>query len=168
MSHPDDDTLGAFDSTPFRVEWTSDGHATEDSIYAWLDGALDDNGRDAIERHANGCASCEAEVAEARGYIAASMRIMHAADLSPRHVVSRDDVARAAARIVAAAKWEHVPLTPRWSTRTITRVAAGLFLMLAGAAYVATRDGSGRALVQSASSACTCLAHLAGPFDTTS
>ena len=99
--------INAFDATPYQAEWTHEGHVAEESVYAWLDGALATVDADAVEQHVRECVSCAAVVAEARGFIAASARIMNAADLSrsvgQRGVVARKDVSRAAAEIVALA-----------------------------------------------------------------
>jgi hypothetical protein len=152
MSHPDDETPDMFDPTPFAVEWTADGHATEDSIYAWLDGALEQRDRDAMAAHVTGCSVCEGTVADARGYIAASARIMQAGDVASHQAMSADDVTQASARIVMAAERRAVPVTPPWQARTILRLAAGALFMLAGAAYLATREAGGERLVASESS----------------
>ncbi len=143
MSHPENDVLGVFDSSPFRAEWTADGHVTEESLHAWLDGALGIDDADAVERHAKSCQACAAAVAEARGYIAASMRIMQAADVSPRHVVPHDDVIRTAARVVATADRQHESTVGRWRVRRFVQIAAGLLVMILGAAYIVSRDDSG-------------------------
>lgn len=87
----------------FRVEWDAEGHATEDSVYAWLDGALTPSESSLVEAHVSGCETCAASVAEARGFIAASARILSVAEYVPQRVVPGADVARSAARIVALA-----------------------------------------------------------------
>lgn len=62
-------------------------HIDEGTIHAWLDGALppDEGGR--IETHVASCAECAAAVAEARGLIAASSRILAALDDVPGGVI---------------------------------------------------------------------------------
>lgn len=62
-------------------------HIDEGTIHAWLDGALpaDEGGR--IEEHVTSCAACAAAVAEARGLIAASSRILAALDDVPGGVI---------------------------------------------------------------------------------
>lgn len=154
MSLRDDDAMNTFDSTPFRLEWTQDGHVTEESTYAWLDGALADADSDLVESHVQICFVCSAAVAEARGFIAASVRIMNAADLSPRNVVPHIDVVRTAAKIVALADQGNIstmrtrnnvsstlltPVLHRWYQRPAFSAAATLLLLVGGAYYVTTR-----------------------------
>ncbi len=140
MPHPDDEVLGAFDSSTFRPEWTTDGHVSEESIHAWLDGAMDRNDSNTVAQHVRSCASCDAAVAEARGFIAASARIVNAAEVTTRSIISRDDVRRASARIVAGAPMEKAKTSSRWRTRFVAQIAAGLMLMIAGVSYMGNRD----------------------------
>lgn len=154
-----EDMLSSFDPAPFEVVWI-DGHLSEDSAYAWLDGALSDTNNALVEQHVQACAQCSAVVAEARGYIAASVHIMNAADLSPsvakRGAVPREDVVQATARILALANGASAA-TPRASSSTLRadvsqakqsrrwhqlpalRVAAAAVVMATGV-YVASRD----------------------------
>ena len=62
-------------------------HPDEGTIHAWLDGALSADEAATVEAHVNGCAQCQAAVAEARGFIAASSRILTALDNVPSGVV---------------------------------------------------------------------------------
>lgn len=62
-------------------------HLDEGTIHAWLDGALDDAEAARVEQHVDGCDSCAAAVAEARGLIAASSRILTALDDVPSDVL---------------------------------------------------------------------------------
>src|SRR5258706_13986822 len=55
-------------------------HLDEGTIHAWLDGALGEAESREVERHVSECAECSAAVAEARGLIAASSRILSALD----------------------------------------------------------------------------------------
>ncbi|MGV3708845.1 MAG: carboxypeptidase regulatory-like domain-containing protein [Gemmatimonas sp.] len=168
MSHRDDETMNElmngfmngfmnrFDETALKAEWTHDGHVAEDSVYAWLDGALDPTESEAVQAHVSTCTACANAVAEARGYIAASLRIMHAADVTPRRTLSQVD-ATSVAHIVAHAnnvsaptvqRRVDVPLTiprtaPRktaWHNSTVMRAAA--LLLLAVGVYGVMRDGS--------------------------
>lgn len=58
-------------------------HLDEGTIHAWLDGALAPNEASAAEAHVQSCESCARAVAEARGLIAASSRILGALDDVP-------------------------------------------------------------------------------------
>ncbi len=71
-------------------------HVDEGTIHAWLDGALAADEGARIAAHIAGCASCAAAVAEARGLIAASSRILSALDDVPGGVIPRRGVDAAA------------------------------------------------------------------------
>ena len=62
-------------------------HPDEGVIHSWLDGALSAEESAAVESHVAGCEQCRSAVAEARGFIAASSRILTALDDVPRGVV---------------------------------------------------------------------------------
>ena len=62
-------------------------HLDEGTIHAWLDGALTADEAARAEAHVKDCAQCQAAVAEARGFIAASSRILTALDHAPRGVI---------------------------------------------------------------------------------
>ena len=62
-------------------------HLDEGTIHSWLDGALSAEEAARAEAHVKECAQCQAAVAEARGFIAASSRILTALDNAPRGVV---------------------------------------------------------------------------------
>src|SRR3977135_3629055 len=62
-------------------------HLDEGTIHSWLDGALSADEAGRVEAHLAECPQCEAAVAEARGFIAASSRILTALDNVPRGVV---------------------------------------------------------------------------------
>jgi len=62
-------------------------HLDEGTIHAWLDGELPLAERESAELHAASCAECAAAVAEARGFIAASSRILTALDAVPGGVL---------------------------------------------------------------------------------
>ena len=62
-------------------------HPDEGTIHAWLDGALSPDDAAQIDAHVKDCAECAAAVAEARGFIAASSRILTALDNAPRGVI---------------------------------------------------------------------------------
>lgn len=58
-------------------------HLDEGTIHAWLDGALAPNEASVAEAHVQACEQCARAVAEARGLIAASSRILGALDDVP-------------------------------------------------------------------------------------
>ena len=62
-------------------------HLDEGTIHAWLDGELPLAERKAAEAHVAQCDQCSAAVAEARGFIAASSRILLALDAVPGGVL---------------------------------------------------------------------------------
>jgi hypothetical protein len=59
-------------------------HLDEGTIHAWLDGALSADEAARVELHVASCETCSDAVAEARGLIAASSRILTALDDVPR------------------------------------------------------------------------------------
>jgi hypothetical protein len=71
-------------------------HIDEGTAHAWLDDQLPPDDAARIESHIATCAECAAVVAEARGFMAASSRILTALDGVPSQVVPRS---RARARI---------------------------------------------------------------------
>jgi anti-sigma factor RsiW len=62
-------------------------HLDEGTIHAWLEGALPPDEAALVEEHVAGCDECAAAVAEARGLIAASSRILTALDDVPSGVI---------------------------------------------------------------------------------
>lgn len=80
MRHPED---GA------RPGPTEGGHPDEGTIHAWLDGQLSAGEAGALQEHLDGCADCRAAVAEARGLVAASRRVLQALDEGPGGVHAR-------------------------------------------------------------------------------
>ena len=62
-------------------------HLDEGTIHAWLDGALSPEEAAQANAHVESCPQCQAAVAEARGFIAASSRILTALDDAPRGVI---------------------------------------------------------------------------------
>lgn len=81
-------------------------HIEEGTIHAWLDDALASDEAARVEQHVRECAECAAAVAEARGLIAASTRILSTLDDVPGGVVPRrvegDGATDAAAAVVNA------------------------------------------------------------------
>lgn len=62
-------------------------HLDEGTIHSWLEGALSADKAVRAEAHVAECPECAAAVAEARGFIAASSRILTALDNAPRGVI---------------------------------------------------------------------------------
>src|SRR5688500_13157970 len=62
-------------------------HPDEGLIHAWLDGALAADEAAQLESHVASCTNCSALVAEARGLIAASSRIVGHLDVVPGGVI---------------------------------------------------------------------------------
>lgn len=81
----------------------ADGHVDEGSVHAWLDGAFDDEAAAPVVAHLATCGTCRAAVAEARGLIAGSTRVLGALDAVPAGVVAAGDAARTAARLATQA-----------------------------------------------------------------
>ena len=103
-------------------------HLDEGTIHAWLDGELPSAEREAAEAHAASCAECAAAVAEARGFIAASSRILTALDAVPGGVLPASPAtARAAQR------------PPRRFTISKTWMAMAAVLVLGIGTVIATR-----------------------------
>ena len=101
-------------------------HPDEGTIHAWLDGELSPSEAEQVETHTRECAECAQKVAEARGLIAASTRILTALDNVPSGVVPSATPSQ--------------PRIRRWYDRTDIRAAA-VFLFFAGASLVALRVG---------------------------
>ncbi len=62
-------------------------HPDEATIHAWLDGALSAGEAARLEGHVAACSDCAGKVTEARGFIAASARILKSLDAAPRGVI---------------------------------------------------------------------------------
>ncbi|MFN2635449.1 MAG: zf-HC2 domain-containing protein [Gemmatimonadaceae bacterium] len=97
-------------------------HLDEGTIHSWLDGALSPEAAAEAEAHVASCGQCAAAVAEARGFIAASSRILTHLDNAPRGVVP-----------VAA---------PRRRFNTVALRAAAAVLVVAVGSLVVLRNGS--------------------------
>jgi len=93
-------------------------HPDEGTIHSWLDGALSADEAARIEAHAKECPECAVAVAEARGFIAASSRILTALDNAPRGVIP-----------ATAPKKRIDPMVWRVAA-TVLVVAAGTFLVV--------------------------------------
>jgi hypothetical protein len=103
-------------------------HPDEGTIHAWIDGELSPEQDSEIATHVAGCAECAAMVAEARGLVAASTRILTALDNVPGGVIPGvPDIAPA--QIARR----------RWYQRTELRAAAALLFVVGGSLLVTRR-----------------------------
>ncbi len=109
-------------------------HLDEGTIHAWLDGALSAEDERKAEAHAARCTQCASAVADARGFIAASSRILAALDNVPAGVIPKDYRATPG----AAAAPRTAPRIPPWTLR----VAASLVVVATGTLLVMTYGGS--------------------------
>lgn len=96
-------------------------HLDEGTIHSWLDGALSPDEAARVEAHVAECSQCAIAVAEARGFIAASSRILTALDHVPRGVV---------------------PAAPpiKWYNRAAWRAAAAVLVVAVGSLVVRNSD----------------------------
>jgi hypothetical protein len=106
-------------------------HLDEGTIHSWLDGALSPEEAARVEAHVRECQQCAAAVAEARGFIAASSRILTALDNAPRGVIP-----------AAAPKRRIDPF--------VWRIAATLLVVAGGTLVVLQDRGSKREAMSSA------------------
>jgi hypothetical protein len=127
-------------------------HLDEGTIHAWLDGQLPRDEAQRVEAHVAECRQCADAVAEARGLIAASSRILTALDSVPREVVPKqvsfraEMVAARAADVVADA---FVPLEEavrpqplrRWFKGPASLAAAAAIVVAIGTAIVVENGG---------------------------
>jgi hypothetical protein len=110
-------------------------HPDEGTIHAWLDGALDDGERVAVEQHVASCAECAARVADARGMIAGASRIVGALDVTPATVIPK----RAGAA-QPSSLWRVLRVTP-------ARAALAASLLVAASLVLAKRHDTPNKLV---------------------
>ena len=118
-------------------------HIDEGTIHAWLDAALPAAEAALVERHVSECTSCAAAVAEARGLIAASSRILNALDDVPGGVIPGrpDEVSDPLAALRARRAAEHgAAARPHRLPRTYL-AAAGIAFLALGSAAVVWRSG---------------------------
>ena len=93
-------------------------HLDEGTIHAWLDGALEAGEAARAEAHVESCSACAEAVAEARGLIAASSRILLALDNVPN--------------VGRAGSTGRAPFRTTWWVRE--RIAAVVAVIVAGGA----------------------------------
>lgn len=97
-------------------------HPDEGMIHSWLDSDLSPEEAGHIDQHVAGCAQCAAAVAEARGLVAASSRILIALDDMPGNVIPVSPPRRQA-----------------WYSRSGVRAAAAV-LFVASASLLVARN----------------------------
>ncbi len=141
-------------------------HVDEGAVHAWLDGALSAGEGALIEEHVTACSTCAALVAEARGLIAASSRILVALDDVPGDVIpSTRPASVPPSRPIPVAFANDVPasappalpietaVTPLrrpvrravpWMRSSAFRAAAAIVVMAGGAFVVTSRAGFDR------------------------
>jgi len=115
-------------------------HPDEGTIHAWLDGAVPEAEARAIEAHVTACDQCGSAVAEARGFMAASSRILSALDEVPGGVLpasSAVPVTRADAA-VSVSRYER-----RRRLGVYARIAAALAFVTAGGVTLARMGDQG-------------------------
>lgn len=100
-------------------------HPDEGMIHTWLDGELSAEEAAALEEHAATCEQCKAAIAEGRGFIAASSRIVSSLDAVPAGVIP----------VVKK------PAKRMWYASTQFRAAAAV-LVVAGASVLVMRSGT--------------------------
>ena len=127
-------------------------HLDEGTVHAWLDGALAPEEGDRIERHLAECADCSGVVAEARGLIAASTRILGALDdvpavrdLAPAAAGARDASAATTATSATPGTTNVASARRRtaWPGGRYSAAAAIALIALGSAVVVKGRGGAG-------------------------
>lgn len=111
----------------FHPEFDADGHVEQGTVHAWLDNAFNAEDAARIAAHVATCAACQSVVAEARGLLAGSARILGALDGVPMSVVPQEDAARTAARIATAVP---TPSAARVNARRWWPAAAAALLVV--------------------------------------
>jgi len=118
-------------------------HPDEGMIHTWLDGELSQEEATALEAHVAECDHCKAAVAEARGFIAASSRIVGALDNVPGNVIP---IAKPAKRM-----WYS---SPQFRAAAAVLIVAGAsFLVMKPVTQKSTLAVPGRAEANEAASA---------------
>ena len=102
-------------------------HPDEGTVHAWIDGALDAESARELEAHVATCEECARVVAEARGLVAASSRILTALDNVP------GDVIPAARTTAKPGRVDRLRATPFWM-----RTAAAVLIVAGASALVFT------------------------------
>jgi hypothetical protein len=137
-------------------------HLDEGTIHSWLDGALSPAEAARAEAHVAECSQCAAAVAEARGFIAASSRILTALDNAPRGVIPvaapvkrvHPLVWRVAATVLVVAAGTLVVVQNRETTQPLKAVSENQTTILSQPTEEAVRpDGSDAATAAAANAA---------------
>ena len=118
-------------------------HPDEGMIHAWLDVALTVEEAATFEAHSAQCEQCSAAIAEARGLVAASSRILLSLDDVPGGVIP---VSSPTARV--------------WYARNDLRVAAAMMLMAGATLFMTRRDVSSKIMQPKAQAALESTADL--------
>src|SRR5436305_2105766 len=119
-------------------------HLDEGTIHAWLDGALSEAEASDVERHVADCASCAAGVAEARGFIAATSRILSALDDVPAVAAGgtqtdERSIGDSRSAGVVPLPVGRVARTPSWQFRRATLVRVAAVLVIAAGTLAITQ-----------------------------
>ena len=124
-------------------------HLDEGTIHAWLDEALTPDESARVESASSSCADCAAMVAEARGLIAASSRILSSLDAVPAGVIPGKS---ANVDQLAALRARQRASTRRWWQDGRVAIAASLMLV-AGVSSLVLRSNGGERLQVAADTA---------------
>ena len=135
-------------------------HVDEGMIHAWLDGALSPDESARVEAHAASCAECSALVAEARGLLAASSRILASLDAVPAGVIPGHD---AGADQLAALRARRQASTRRWWSDRRVLAAASLVLVAGVSSVVWRQSADVRSVVDATASPSTDSAPIVVP-----
>ena len=113
-------------------------HLDEGTIHAWLDGALPPDESARVEAQATACTECAALVAEARGLVAASSRILSSLDAVPGGVIP--GVESGTDQLAALRARRHETSRRWWNDRRI--LAAASLVLVAGISSLVWRSTS--------------------------
>jgi hypothetical protein len=116
-------------------------HPDEGIIHAWLDEALPQEEADRIDAHVRSCAECSAAVAEARGLIAASSRILGKLDHVPGGVTTQSTETRVPGSLSSPNRPEGKPVK-RWFNPRYAAAAAIAIVAIGTWATVRERSES--------------------------
>jgi hypothetical protein len=118
-------------------------HPEEGTIHAWLDGELSAEEARTLESHVAECRECAAKVAEARGLIAASTRIVSALDSIPGDVIP-EPLSLPERSAATQPRTQHTTRRMWYSSAQFRAAAAVIFV--AGASLVLARGRGGESV----------------------